>query len=294
MWSNPTVSAVIPTVGRTELRAAVESALGQTRHLIEVIVAADTDEELDLPEDGRVRVLRTGPRAGGNVARMAGIRAAHGEVIALLDDDDTWDRRKLERQLLAVDERVASGARWLSSTQLKEPSGRLWPERRLTEGERLPHYLFRKNRIKAGQGAMHTSTLIFPKSLALDVPFDEDLRFHQDIDWLLRLDLTARDLAVVQVSEPLTLLGEGGGSVSRGIAPEKSLAWAQRSLAHLDRRTRGDFLVTVTYFQACRHRRPGAALRVLRAAFTWGRPGLRTLPSIAIIPLKVLTGRGIA
>ncbi len=289
-----TVSAVIPTIGRPELRLAVESALAQTPHLVEVVVAADTDRDLDLPDDDRVRVVRTGPRAGGNVARMAGIRAARGEVIALLDDDDVWHPDKIRSQLQAVEERVTSDALWLSSTLVTEPSGRVWPERLLREGERLPHYLFRKNSVKGGQGAMHTSTLLFPASLVSDVPFDETLRFHQDTDWLLRIDRDTEDVVRVQVPSALTQLGDGGGSVSRGIQPEKSLEWAKRSLQHLDHRTRGDFLVTVTYFQACRHRRPGTALRVLWNAFTWGRPGLRTLPAIAVIPVKVTTGRGIA
>ena len=289
-----TVSAVIPTIGRPELRLAVESALRQTEHLLEVIVAADTDHELDLPDDSRVIVIRTGPRAGGNVARMAGIRAARGELIALLDDDDEWMPDKLARQILAVQSAGAHDVPWISSTLVLEPSGRAWPERRLVPGEPLPSYLFRKDRVKAGQGAMHTSTLLFPRSLAIEIPFDESLRFHQDIDWLIRVDRDATALRVTQVDAALTQLGEGGGSVSRGIAPERSLEWAHDALAHVDRRVRGDFLVTVTYFQACRHRRPGAALRVLRSAYTWGRPGVRTAPSVLVLPLKVLTGKGIA
>jgi len=287
------VSAVIPTIGRPELRLAVESALRQSGHLLEIVVAADTDEDLDLPDDDRIRVVRTGPRAGGNVARMAGIRAARGELIALLDDDDTWRDDKLHSQLVQVREAAEPRELWLSSSLVQEPSGRIWPER-LIGGEPLPDYLFRKRRVRAGQGAMHTSTLLFPKALCDEVPFDEALRFHQDTDWLLRVDRTLPRLRVVQAALPLTRLGAGGGSVSRGIQPEKSLKWAKRALVHLDRRTRGDFLIAVTYFQACRHRRPAAALRVLWTAFTWGRPSMRAIPSIAVIPLKVLTGRGIA
>ncbi|WP_448710908.1 glycosyltransferase family 2 protein [Microbacterium profundi] len=283
-----TVTAVIPTIGRPELREAVDSVLAQTRHLVEVIVCADTASELDLPDDDRITVIRTGPRAGGNVARMAGIRAAKGNVVALLDDDDSWTPDKLAKQVEAVRTltRTDSEPLWLSTSLVVEPSGRLWPERLHRAGERLPDYLFRKTRIRAGQGAMHTSTLVFPKSLVAHVPFDETLRFHQDTDWLVRVDRDVPGIPVVQVREGLTRLGTGGGSVSRGINPVESLHWARRSLKHVDRQTRGDFLITVTYFQALRRKDIRAAAKVLAAAFSWGPPRWRTIPSIVLLPLK--------
>ena len=39
----PTVSAVIPTIGRPSLGRAVQSVLDQTRPVAEIIVVADTD-----------------------------------------------------------------------------------------------------------------------------------------------------------------------------------------------------------------------------------------------------------
>ncbi|MGB3374667.1 MAG: glycosyltransferase [Microbacterium sp.] len=280
--SRPTVSAIIPTIGRLELREAVDSALAQTYGIHEVIIGADTSDDLDLPDDPRVRIVRTGPRAGGNVARMAAIEAATGDLIALLDDDDIWSPTKLDRQSSAI--RNIEHSSWVSSTQVLEPSGRSWPARLLSEDERIPHYLFRKERIRAGQGAMHTSTLIFPRSLVLKVPFDRALRFHQDTDWLVRLDHALPAIKTIQVEEPLTMLRAGDGSVSRGIDPLESLAWAKRSLTHLDRRSRGEFLLTVTYWQALRHRH--ARGRVLWNAFTWGTPGWKAIPSVVVLPLK--------
>lgn len=289
--SDITVTAVIPTIGRPELREAVEAALAQTEHLVEVVVAADTTDKLDLPSDDRIIVVRTGPRAGGNVARMAGIRAAKGSIIALLDDDDLWAPDKLAKQIHAVATHTHSEALWLSSSLVQEPSGRLWPERLHRAGERLPDYLFRKTSVKAGQGSLHTSTLVFPKALVNRVPFDETLRFHQDTDWLVRVDRLVPGMPIMQVQEGLTRLRTGGGSVSRGIKPLESLAWARRSLKHVDRRTRGDFLITVTYFQALRRRDLPAAVKVLGTAFSWGPPTLRAIPSIILLPLK-LAARG--
>lgn len=291
--SDDLVTVVIPTIGRPELRSTVESVLKQTAHLTAVIVAADTDGDLELPNDPRVHVIRTGPRAGGNVARMAGIRAAQTPLIALLDDDDLWKPNKLEHQVSAVLQRRGSlEGEWLSSTLVQEPSGRHWPERLIEAGERLPDYLFRKQHIKAGQGAIHTSTMLFPRTLVLKHGFDETLRFHQDTDWLMRLDREVATIEVIQVTEALTELRTGGGSVSRGIQPLESLAWAKRSMQHVDRRTRGDFLLTVTYFQALRRKDTGAAFTVLGEAFRWGPPTFKALPAIVLLPAKLLLRGG--
>jgi glycosyltransferase involved in cell wall biosynthesis len=100
------VSAVIPAYnyGRYVCEA-VESALGQTYHDIEVIVVDDGSID-----DTRTRLERFGRKIryiyqenkGLSAARNAGIRAAEGEWIALLDADDVWHQQKTEIQLAAI------------------------------------------------------------------------------------------------------------------------------------------------------------------------------------------------
>ena len=50
----------------------------------------------------RVRVIALETPVGGAEARNVGARAASGDWIALLDDDDEWLPAKLERQLEAA------------------------------------------------------------------------------------------------------------------------------------------------------------------------------------------------
>src|ERR1700754_3722880 len=92
----PLVSVVVPTYNRANLIGrTVASVLSQTDSNVEVVVVDDgstdaTKETLAraFGDDARVRYLHK--RNGGAAsARNAGLDAARGEYIALLDSDDT-------------------------------------------------------------------------------------------------------------------------------------------------------------------------------------------------------------
>ncbi len=101
------ISVVIPTFNYARfLREAIDSALAQTFSPLEIIVIDDgsTDNTAEVmtayASDSRVRYLRQENR-GLSAARNAGVRAARGEFIALLDADDRWKPEKLSRQMAA-------------------------------------------------------------------------------------------------------------------------------------------------------------------------------------------------
>ncbi|MCP4745316.1 MAG: glycosyltransferase family 2 protein [Desulfobacteraceae bacterium] len=96
------VSVVIATFNRcTMLKKAVESVFAQTYPHYELIVVDDgsTDDtkELLAGYGPRLRAICQ-PNRGVSAARNAGIRAASGELVALLDSDDYWLPEKLEMQ----------------------------------------------------------------------------------------------------------------------------------------------------------------------------------------------------
>jgi glycosyltransferase involved in cell wall biosynthesis len=97
------VSVVLPTYNRGwTVREAIESVLDQRHCNVELIVVDDgsTDETCTLlaTYGNRLRVLRQ-PNRGVSAARNTGIRAASGELIALLDSDDAWLPGKLAAQV---------------------------------------------------------------------------------------------------------------------------------------------------------------------------------------------------
>lgn len=102
---NPTVSVIIPTHNRADLlRRAIKSVLAQTFKDFEIIVVDDaskdnTEEVVKGFQDARIRYIRHAVNKGGSAARNTGIKAAIGEFIGLLDDDDEWLPEKLAKQL---------------------------------------------------------------------------------------------------------------------------------------------------------------------------------------------------
>jgi GT2 family glycosyltransferase len=98
----PLISVVIPAYNGGDLLCqAVDSVLAQTMADFELIVVDDgsTDGSAQrLPADDRLVLIRQ-RNTGTAAARNAGIAAATGEWVALLDQDDRWYPDKLERQL---------------------------------------------------------------------------------------------------------------------------------------------------------------------------------------------------
>ena len=100
------VSVIVPTFNRAHMIGrAIRSVLNQTYGDFEIIVVDDgsadnTEEVVAAFEDERVRYIRLEENSGTSAApRNAGIKAARGDYIALLDSDDEWLPQKLEKQI---------------------------------------------------------------------------------------------------------------------------------------------------------------------------------------------------
>jgi len=115
----PRVSIIIPTYNRARLLPyTIQSALDQTYKDYEIIVVDDgsTDDTLAVLSqfENKVKVI-TQPHSGGGgaQARNTGIKAANGEIVALLDSDDLWHPAKLEKQISVLDS--SPGLLWVYS-----------------------------------------------------------------------------------------------------------------------------------------------------------------------------------
>lgn len=108
------VSIITPMYnGEKFVSETIESVLKQTYGNWEMIVI--DDGSTDLGRDIVGKYIATEPRitllsqknAGSAAARNNGIRHAKGQYIALLDADDTWHNRFLEKQLKLMKEKNA-------------------------------------------------------------------------------------------------------------------------------------------------------------------------------------------
>ncbi len=108
---NPRVSVIITTYNRADLLSrSVHSVLDQDFRDLELIVVNDcsTDNTARVlqslsEDDARIRVVTHCANRGAGAARNSGIRAARGEYIAFLDDDDEWLPGKLSAQVDLLD-----------------------------------------------------------------------------------------------------------------------------------------------------------------------------------------------
>jgi glycosyltransferase involved in cell wall biosynthesis len=111
----PLVSVVMPCFNAAPyVCEAVESVLGQTHDAVELIVVDDGSTDgseqivagLAAQHPHRIQLVYTN-RVGPYPARNAGLKHAHGDLVAFLDADDWWQPDALEKLFGAI---VSHGA----------------------------------------------------------------------------------------------------------------------------------------------------------------------------------------
>ena len=286
---NPIVSVVIPTRGRSQLVVrAVQSVFAQTltqssagcsrQAQLEVVVVVDGPDEatrakLAEIDDPRLQVVQLPVSQGGAGARNAGVAEAKGEWIAFLDDDDEWLPQKLEQQLEAAKrsqhQQPIVSCRLIARTPNKDF---VYPKRFPHPKEPLSEYLLARNTFSFGEGLVQTSTILVKKVLLEKVPF-QNLRKHQDWDWLLRA-ATQEDVGLEFVTEPLAIwyLWEKRTSVSSKSNWQNSLAWIRNNRQLVTPRAYSAFIMVQVGPQAACEGQWQTFLPLLQEAIQLGKP----------------------
>jgi glycosyltransferase involved in cell wall biosynthesis len=180
------------------LRRAVESILDQAYSgKIECVIVFDQSapKPVDVRESAErtIHVHANSRKPGLAGARNSGVARSIGSVVAFCDDDDVWQRDKLEQQITRMEassaDIVASGVRIHYGTGVTVRTA--------------PDSVELKDLIRSRVTAIHPSTFVFRRNALLDIgPVDEDIpgSYGEDYDLLLR---AARRATIVSVQEPL-------------------------------------------------------------------------------------------
>jgi glycosyltransferase involved in cell wall biosynthesis len=259
---NVRVSVILPTRARPQLvLKAVASALAQDLEEIEVIAVMDGDDPqtraaLSTLADARLSIIELPDCVGGAEARNIGVRAARGEWVAFLDDDDEWLPHKLSHQL---DQVQRSTARWpviSSRVIVQTPSSDfVRPLRSYNPRKPVSEYLFCRKPLSDGPYAMQTSTLLMSRDLMHTAPFRRGLKRHQDWDWVLRAAcLPGVELAVID--EPLVMYRTEDYRESLGRAQDWrfSAEWGKEMRPAFSRKAYSWFLATECASRAAKSR----------------------------------------
>lgn len=247
------VSAVIITVNREmEVKRAISSVLNQTYSDIEVIVIIDGEnpslrESLGRSFSSRISVIETIDRVGGNAARNLGISSSTGKYIALLDDDDEWKETKIEKQVGLIKKLsdITDHVVFNSVYDLKEDGTmKIRPIINYRSSENIVEYLF-KYRYGRSIGFVQTSTLFAKKEVFVKYPFDENLKKHQDWDWIVTVGRAGATFH--HIPEPLTIYHNENTNnrVGRGVDYKNTSYWLEKINGTIEKRVYDRIIYTV-------------------------------------------------
>ena len=247
------VSVILP-VYRVEkyIGVTVKSVLAQTYKDFELLIVDDGSPDSSIKicrqfTDPRIKIIQQANR-GLAGARNTGIRHAQGEYLAILDGDDLWLPKKLEKHVEHLKASPTVGLSFSRSAFIDEAGNLLGTYTMPRLKEITPSYLFRDNPVGNGSAAVIRrevfETIKFQNNLhgtMEDFYFDENFRQAEDIECWLRIAIQT-NWQIEGIPEALTLYRVNSGGLSANLLKqlefyekviEKAESYAPELLAQL-------------------------------------------------------------
>ena len=184
----PLVTAIITTHNRNDLVGrAIESVLHQTYKNLECIVVDDASivsaEAVCRKYSVEFIYIPKAESKGGNHARNVGIKAAKGEYIAFLDDDDYWLPTKIEKQVALIIEKQCALVYSNAKAEIVQGNNVTYMEYSLDYTKRGDMH----EKIFMSICCLNITILVEKQKLFEVGLFDEDVRFWQEYELTMRL-----------------------------------------------------------------------------------------------------------
>ena len=230
----PLVSVILPTYNAEKyIDQALNTVIGQTYRPIEIIIVDDgsTDNTAKIikqyqvrmtkksfPEDFQIHYLFQ-ENAGPSKARNFGVRQSRGVYITFLDADDSWEEKKLEKQvdLILKDERidiVLSNARIFRATG-KNSKGIDFFKKENLDVDFFGHsYIVEKPVLKLLKiNFIHTSSILLKRScFSGSLFFNENRKYAED--WELWLKMSMQSFGFAYLNKIYVNKNEDGGGLT--------------------------------------------------------------------------------
>lgn len=219
--ATPLISVYMPTYNRSSMmQRAIASVLAQDYPHFELLIVDDcsSDDTWQVLQDKygqhpQIRLFRQERGQGACAARNLAIKAAAGEFVTGIDDDDEFLPNRLSSMLAAYDDQyscVVSGYFWDYGTVRKA----LYTERKVV---RLPEVL--DVHCLSNQALVRTSRMLAQGG------FDETLAAFQDYDMWLRM--VAAYGPALRIAEPTYVVHVGHELGRITTSPKRLNAQAQ-------------------------------------------------------------------
>jgi len=208
------VSIIIPAFNAEKtIRATILSVLSQTYKNIELIVINDGSQDNTIAItsqiwDPRLQIFSF-ENAGANIARNRGLSMAKGEYVSFIDADDLWSPRKIECQVMALQQSVDADVAYSWTDYIDQSGNFICSGIQSKFSGNVYKRLFISNFIENG-----SNILVRRHSLVKIGGFSESLEGAQDWDCCLRL---ARQYSFVFVPEIHVFYRQSSHSISSNL-----------------------------------------------------------------------------
>lgn len=257
------ITVIIPYYRNSNvIYRTLNSIKNQTYKPFEIIIVNDASPDweegvafikafTELP----IKVFSHTENKNGSAARNTGIKNAKGNWIAFLDADDEWTETHLESYVSMCSKNMNTLCYCRSLIKSSTMQYEL-PKKGITSEQTVSEYLFCEKEF------IPTPSMFLSKELASKIMFNEELRRHQDYDFLLRLEKTNADIIF---SDHLGVIvhWENNDTEAKGGTYEYSYNWAQKNQVFFTKKSFGCFINKTVVFPLLQKREIRQGLRIL-------------------------------
>lgn len=185
-------------------------------------------------DDRRIKLIKHRTNKNGSAARNTGIKAATGDIIALLDADDEWRPNHIEASVAYLTKRnkaIVYSKSIIKSNALLDIQ---IPTTGKSDYQSVADYLF------VQQGFIPTPTIVFLRE-KVKVLFNERLIRHQDYDFLLQVEAAGHKIGMSPHTGAI-IHWENNNPAAKGGTWDYSLKWAKNNKGLLGTKAFANFL----------------------------------------------------